>query len=91
MRKFERLYTIQEVASLTRRSVSMTKTYAARLGLGKTDPNRGRSFFYTKDDAVLILLYKTGMAKSSKKTVDNKKVVKKKPVGLRKGSNKEAP
>jgi hypothetical protein len=69
---------------LTRRSVSITKTYAAKLGLGKTDPKRGRSFFYTKDDAVRILLYRASISKPTKKKVAMMKVGKKKPVIARK-------
>lgn len=91
MRKYERLYSIQEVASLTRRSVSITKTYAAKLGLGKTDPKRGRSFFYTQKDAVQILLYKASISKPTKKKVDIKKVGERKPVIATKRSNKKAP
>jgi hypothetical protein len=84
MRKFERLYTIQEVASLTRRSVSITSSYAAKLGLGKRVPNRGRSFYYTYNDAVQILLYRASISKPTKKKVATMKVGKKKPVIARK-------
>jgi hypothetical protein len=84
MRNYERLYTIQEVASLTRRSVSITKTYAAKLGLGKKDPKRGRSFFYTKDDAVQILLYRASISKPTKKKVATTNAGKRKPVIARK-------
>jgi DNA-binding transcriptional MerR regulator len=78
MRNYERFYTIQEVASLTRRSVSMTRTYAAKLGLGKKVLNRGRHFYYTHDDVVKVLLYKTSISKSTKKKLDTKKAEKKK-------------
>jgi hypothetical protein len=78
LRNFERFYTIQEVASLTRRSVSITKTYAAKLGLGKKVPNRGRHFYYTHDDVVKVLLYKTSISKSTKKKLDTNKAEKKK-------------
>lgn len=80
MRHFERFYTIQEVASLTRRSVGITKTYASKLGLGKRIPNRGRHFFYTYDEVVKVLLFKTSQTKSAKKKVDTKNAGKNKPV-----------
>ncbi len=80
MRNHERLYTIQEVASLTRRSVGITRVYAAKLGLGKRVPNRGRNFCYTYDDAAKILLYKTNILKSTKKKVVTKKAAKRKVV-----------
>jgi hypothetical protein len=45
MRSSQRLYSIQEVASLTYKSVGITKICAAKLGLGKKYPNReGVSF-----------------------------------------------
>jgi hypothetical protein len=90
MRNYERLYTIQEVASLTRRSVSMTRTYAAKLGLGKRVPDRGRHFYYTHDDVVKVLLYKSSISKPPEKKVDPKKAGKKKPVVGRKRKTKKA-
>ena len=69
---------------MTRRSVSITKTYAAKLGLGKKDPKRGRSFFYTKDDAVRILLYRASISKPTKKKVVTKKAGRQEPVKDRK-------
>lgn len=86
MRSFQRLYTIEEVASLTHRSVGITKTYAAKLGLGKKYPNRGRSFFYTQDDAVRILMHMTSMAKPTKKKLDTKN----KPVAAKMLNSKKA-
>jgi hypothetical protein len=58
--------------------VSITKTYAAKLGLGKKVPNRGRHFYYTHDDVVKVLLYKTSISKSTKKKLDTNKAEKKK-------------
>ena len=91
MRKHERLYTIQEVASLTRRSVGITRIYAAKLGLGKTVLHRGRTFFYTHDDTVKVLLYKASISKPTKKKVAMMKVGKKKPVIARKRKTKKVP
>jgi len=91
MRQFERFYTIQEVASLTRRSVGITKTYASKLGLGKRIPNRGGKFFYTYDEVVKVLLFKTSQIKSTKKEIDTKKAGKNKPVMARKRKTSKAP
>lgn len=91
LRKFERFYTIEEVASLTRRSVSVTRNYAAKLGLGRKVPNRGRHFLYTHDDVVKVLLYKTSISKVAKKKVAIKRAGKKKPVIAKKRRNSKAP
>jgi hypothetical protein len=76
---------------LTRRSVSITKTYAAKLGLGKKVPNRGRHFCYTHDDVVKVLLYKTSISKPTKKKVATKEARTKKPVIAGKRRNNKAP
>jgi len=68
-----------------------TKTYAAKLGLGKKVPNRGRHFLYTHDEVVKVLLYKTSISKPAKKKVDTKKAAKKKPVIASKRRNNKAP
>ena len=67
MRTSRRLYTVEEVASLTYKSVGIIKTYAAKLGLGRRYENRGRSFLYSQDDAVRILIHITSLARPSKK------------------------
>lgn len=74
MRNSHRLYTVEEVASLTYKSVSIIKTYAAKLGLGRRYANRGRSFLYSQDDAVRILVHITSLAIPSKKKVRNRSV-----------------
>lgn len=80
MRSSRRLYTIEEVASLTYKSVSITKACAAKLGLGKKYPKRGRSFLYTQDDALRILAYMQSISRPTKRKVATMKVGKRKPV-----------
>lgn len=75
MRTSLRLYTVEEVASLVYKSVGVIKTYAAKMGLGRRYANRGRSFLYTRDDAVRILMHITSLANFSKKQERNKPLV----------------
>jgi hypothetical protein len=90
MRSSQRLYSIQEVASLTYKSVGIIKTYAAKLGLGRKYSNRGRSFLYTQDDALRILTHITSMAKPTKKKVATKKVGERKPVVAKRLNSRKA-
>ena len=90
MRSSTRLYTIEEVASLTYKSVGIIKGHAAKLGLGRRYANRGRNFFYSQDDAVRILTHITSMAKPTKKKADARKSGKNKPVAAKRLNSKKA-
>lgn len=90
MRSSQRLYTIEEVASLTYKSVGIIKTYAAKLRLGKKYPHRGRSFLYTQGDAVRILVYMQSISRPTKKKVHTKKSGKNKPVVAKRLNDRKA-
>lgn len=91
MRRFQRLYTIEEVASLTYKSVGIIKTYAAKLGLGRRYENKGRNFLYTQDEAVRILIHITSLAKPSKKKLGAKKSGKNVPVVAKRLNHQKEP